>query len=259
MEQDPLQTEITWQGIPVSGGIAHAVAHVLKDHFDEPEVESIEPGDADGEMGRLRAALEATRMEIEDLQVMVSRAEGSVEADIFETHLLILQDASMLAQVEKRVRKDLVCVDAAYYQLMLKHMDALRGLADSYLRERFLDIKDVTQRVMRHLRGELLDEPMFDHPVILIAHDLTPSDTVQMDRTKVLGFGVESGSTTSHTAIIARSLALPAVVRLHGIGDELHSGDPVLLDGDEGKLILRPSAETLARYAVREQAAEQRE
>ena len=259
MQKDPHLTEVIWQGVPVSGGIAHAVAHVLKDHFDEPEISHIDRSEADEEMARLRAALEATRLEIESLQLMVSRSEGSVEADIFETHLLILEDASMLAQVEKRVRKDLVCVDAAYYHLMLKHMDALRGLADAYLRERFLDIKDVTQRVMRHLRGELLDEPMFDHPVILIAHDLTPSDTVQMDRTKVLGFAVESGSTTSHTAIIARSLALPAVVRLHGIGEELHSGDPVLLDGDEGKLILRPSEETLARYAVREQAAEQRE
>jgi phosphotransferase system enzyme I (PtsI) len=106
-------------------------------------------------------------------------------------------------------------------------MEKLRGLQDAYLRERFLDIKDVTQRVMRHLRGELLETPMFDEPVIIVAHDLTPSDTVQLDRSKVLGFALETGSAVSHAAIIAKSLAIPAVVKLHGICETLHSGDGV--------------------------------
>jgi phosphotransferase system enzyme I (PtsI) len=92
-----------------------------------------------------------------------------------------------------------------------------------------------------------------------VAHDLTPSDTVQLDRSKVLGFAVETGSTVSHAAIIARSLAIPAVVKLHGICEELHSGDTVLLDGEGGLLILNPTAETLARYRSREEQAERRE
>jgi phosphotransferase system enzyme I (PtsI) len=100
---------------------------------------------------------------------------------------------------------------------------------------------------------------MFDEPVIIVAHDLTPSDTVQLDRSKVLGFAVETGSTVSHAAIIARSLAIPAVVKLHGICEELHSGDTVLLDGEGGLLILNPTAETLARYRSREEQAERRE
>ncbi|MFM7604212.1 MAG: phosphoenolpyruvate--protein phosphotransferase, partial [Prosthecobacter sp.] len=153
----------------------------------------------------------------------------------------------------------LVCVDHAYYRLMTKHMEKLRGLQDAYLRERFLDIKDVTQRVMRHLRGELLETPMFDEPVIIVAHDLTPSDTVQLDRSKVLGFALETGSAVSHAAIIAKSLAIPAVVKLHGICETLHSGDAVFLDGEEGHLILNPTAETLARYRSREEQAEKRE
>jgi phosphotransferase system enzyme I (PtsI) len=100
---------------------------------------------------------------------------------------------------------------------------------------------------------------MFDDPVIIVAHDLTPSDTVQLDRSKVLGFAIEMGSTNAHAAIIARSLSLPAVVRIHNICDELHSGDPVLLDGDEGLLIRNPSAETLAKYRSREAQADARE
>ncbi|MBE2283922.1 MAG: phosphoenolpyruvate--protein phosphotransferase [Prosthecobacter sp.] len=251
--------EKIWTGTAVSAGVAHAVVHVLKDHFDEPDDDSIEPGTEEHEMHRLHAALQATRVEIEDLQRMMGGEQGSAESEIFETHLLILQDTTILKQTEKAVREKQVCVDWAYYKLMCKHMDALRGLSDAYLRERFLDIKDVTHRVMRHLRGELLEHPMFDEPVIVVAHDLTPSDTVQIDRSKVLGFAVETGSAVSHAAIIARSLAIPAVVKLHGICDELHSGDTVLLDGEGGNLILNPTAETLSRYRSREEQAERRE
>jgi phosphotransferase system enzyme I (PtsI) len=251
--------ERLWTGTAVSAGVAHAVVHVLKDHFDEPDQHAIAPEAADHEMRRLHAALDVTRQEIEALKREMGAEEGSAESEIFETHLLILQDGSILRQVEKTVREQLVCVDHAYYRLMTKHMEKLRGLQDAYLRERFLDIKDVTQRVMRHLRGELLETPMFDEPVIIVAHDLTPSDTVQLDRSKVLGFALETGSAVSHAAIIAKSLAIPAVVKLQGICETLHSGDAVFLDGEEGHLILNPTAETLARYRSREEQAEKRE
>jgi len=259
MTQEALTEEKAWQGTAVSSGVAHAVVHVLKEDFDEPDAEAITAEEVENELARWRAAIDATHGEIEQLKEMVSTEERSAEADIFDTHLLILEDMSIRKHVEKTVREKLICVDAVYYRLMCKHMDALRGLADTYLRERFLDIKDITHRVMRHLRGELLQHPMFDDPVIIVAHDLTPSDTVQLDRSKVLGFAIETGSGNSHAAIIARSLGLPAVVRLHGISDELHSGDPVLLDGNEGVLILNPTPATLSKYRSREQQAEKRE
>lgn len=256
MSQDSTPDIRIWQGTPVSSGVAHAPVHVLKDHFDEPDAEAISPNDVEKELERWHRALDLTHHEIEALQNQVREEQGNDEADIFETHLLILQDNSIRKQVEKTVREKLICVDSVYYRLMCKHMDALRGLADSYLRERFVDIKDITQRVMRHLRGELLDHPMFDDPVIIVARDLTPSDTVQLDRSKVLGFAVETGSANSHAAIIARSLGLPAVVRLHNICEELHSGDVVLLDGEEGLLLLNPDSSTLASYRSREEQAE---
>ncbi len=251
--------EKIWTGTAVSAGVAHAVVHVLKDHFDEPDEDTIAPGTEEAEMQRLHAALAAARADIEALLVEMDADAGSAESEIFETHLLMLQDGSVLKQVEKRVRETQTCVDAAYYRLMSGHIEALRGLQDAFLRKQYLDIKDVTQRVMRHLRGELLQTPMFDEPVIIVAHDLTPSDTVALDRSKVLGFAVEAGSAVSHAAIIAKSLAIPAVVKLHGICDALHSGDAVLLDGEGGQLILNPTAETLARYRVREEQAERRE
>jgi phosphotransferase system enzyme I (PtsI) len=260
LTESPLElTSRLWTGLPVSGGLAHGVVHVLKDHFDEPEPETIKPDQADGEMRRLHRALDTTRVEIEALQRQMIEDGGGEEADIFDAHLLILDDVSLLKQVERRVRVEWLNVDYAYYQLMLKHINALRGKSDPYLRERFLDIKDVTHRVMRHLRGEMLETPMFDHPVIVVARDLTPSDTVQLDRSMVLGFAVETGSAVSHAAIIARSMGVPAVVRLTGISEHLHSGDRVLLDGDKGLMILNPSEETLSDLMVREAAAEVRE
>jgi phosphotransferase system enzyme I (PtsI) len=252
-------TEKIWRGQAVSGGVAHAAVHVFKDSFDEPDDEPITADEVEGELARWHRALAVTRQEIEELQAAVSASGETTEADIFETHLLILQDASILKQVEKLVREKLVRTDAVYYRLMCKNMEALRRLPDPYLRERYMDIKDVTQRVMRHLRGEMLDHPMFEDPVIILARDLTPSDTVQLDRSRVLGFATETGSSNSHAAIIARSLGLPAVVRLHGICEELHSGDVVLLDGDEGVVILNPSPETIASYRSREEEAEERE
>jgi phosphotransferase system enzyme I (PtsI) len=207
MSEAIIAPEKIWQGTAVSTGVAHAVVHVMKDHFDEPDATPIGPEEVESDLARWHRALEVTQTEIEALQTAMSGEECSAEADIFEAHLLILNDNSIRKQVEKTVREQLICVDAVYYRLMCKHMDALRGLSDSYLRERFLDIKDVTHRVMRHLRGEMLDHPMFDDPVIIVAHDLTPSDTVQLDRTKVLGFAIEMGSANSHAAIIARSLS----------------------------------------------------
>jgi phosphotransferase system enzyme I (PtsI) len=260
MTSQPQAGERRWEGTAVSAGVAHAVVHVLKEDFDEPEPRPIDVAEVESDLARWKAALEVTRNEIEALAASIKEEGGDgPEADIFDAHLLILHDHSILKQVEKTVREQLICVDSVYYRLMCRHMDALRGLSDSYLRERYLDIKDVTQRVMRHLRAEMRDEPMFEDPVIIVAHDLTPSDTVQLDRSKVLGFALEAGSANSHAAIIARSLGLPAVVRLHEICTQLHSGDQVLLDGDEGLLIANPNPETLSGYRSREAREDARE
>lgn len=253
-----LQEKI-WHGLPVSPGVAEAVVHVLQDSFDEPAEESIGVGDVEKELSRLDQAMSATKREIQALQRTIEDRGESSEAEIFETHLMILEDVSILDHVRRTVRTKLKNVDAVYYKLMCRHIEALRGVDDPYLRERYLDLKDITQRVMRHLRGDHRAELSFDTPVIIVAHDLTPSDTVQLDRSMVRGFAVEMGSVNSHAAIIARSLGTPAVVRLHGLINELVSGESVVLDGTEGLLIQRPSAETLARYRQLEAQTEAQE
>jgi phosphoenolpyruvate-protein phosphotransferase (PTS system enzyme I) len=218
--------EQTIKGTPVSDGVAEAVVHVLRDHFDEPEEEHINDDDVNAELQRLDEALHATRLEILELQRRMADREGeSGAADIFDTHLLLLDDVSVIDHVRKTVRTKQLSVDYVYHKLMRKHIDALRGVDDPYLRERYVDLKDITQRVMRHLRGEQRADLAFDHPVIIVAHDLN-----------------------SHVAIIARSLGVPAVVRLAGICNEVHSGERILLDGTEGLLIRCACEDTQARY-----------
>jgi phosphotransferase system enzyme I (PtsI) len=259
MPSPPENQERIWSGLPVSSGVAEAIVHVLQDSFDEPSEVAISADQVDAELARLDRAMEATKLEILALQQTIEDRGDSSEAEIFETHLMILEDVSILDHVRRTVHTKLRNVDAVYYKLMRRHVEALRGVDDPYLRERYLDLKDITQRVMRHLRGDHRAELSFDEPVIIVAHDLTPSDTVQLDRSKVLGFAVETGSVNSHAAIIARSLGMPAVVRLHGLLEELTSGERVVLDGDEGLLIQRPSEETLARYRQVEAQAEAQE
>lgn len=251
--------EKSWHGLAVSPGVAEAVVHVLQDSFDEPSEVAISATEVESELSRLDSALFATKREIQALQRTIEDRGDRSEAEIFETHLMILEDVSILDHVRRTVRAKLKNVDSVYYKLMCRHIEALRGVDDPYLRERYLDLKDITQRVMRHLRGEHRGDLSFDQPVIIVAHDLAPSDTVQLDRSKVLGFAVETGSINSHAAIIARSLGTPAVVRLHGLIDEVQSGERVVLDGTQGLLIQRPSAETLARYRQLEEQTEARE
>jgi phosphoenolpyruvate-protein phosphotransferase (PTS system enzyme I) len=252
--------EVTWKGIPVSDGVAEACVHVLRDAFDEPAQIPISAEEVNAQLQRLDEALHATRNEILELQRrMAEHEQDSEAADIFETHLLLLDDVSVLEHVRRTVRNKLLNVDAVYHQLMRKHIDALRGVDDPYLRERYIDLKDVTQRVMRHLRGEQRADLSFDQPVIIAAHDLTPSDTVAIDRSKVAGFAIEAGSANSHVAIIARSLGVPAVVRLAGICNGLHTGEHIVLDGSEGLLIQRPRAETVSRYELIEAEMEAQE
>ena len=259
MPAAPNTEEKIWHGLPVSPGFAEAVVHVLQASFDEPAEEPIVTAEVEAELARLDKAIEATKREIQALQRTIEERGDSNEADIFETHLMILEDVSILDHVRRTVRTKLRNVDSVYYKLMCRHIEALRGVDDPYLRERYLDLKDITQRVMRHLRGDQRAELSFDKPVIIVAHDLTPSDTVQIDRSMVAGFAVETGSVNSHAAIIARSLGTPAVVRLHGLIEALVSGETVVIDGTEGLLIQRPSEETLARYRQLEAQTEARD
>ena len=239
------------QGIAVSPGFALGRVHLAGGAFETPEERAISADEVEREVGELQRALVETRRQIAEMQDRIMDEVGTRDARIFDAHLLVLEDASILDEVVRKVREQRRGAAAVFYEVMSRYMDSLRRIDDSYLSERAVDIQDVAERVVGNLEGRGADiSPGWEH--ILVAHDLTPSDTANMDREKVVAFATEWGSPTSHTAIMARSLGIPAVVGLHGISDTLHSGQQVLLDGYHGLLITDPAPETVEEYRALE-------
>ncbi|PAW64549.1 MAG: phosphoenolpyruvate--protein phosphotransferase [Verrucomicrobiia bacterium Tous-C2TDCM] len=246
--------EIRLQGIGVSPGIAVGPAERVGKALEEPEHLIIERAEVETERQRLNEAIIATREQILALQEKISTAEGENDSAIFDAHLLILEDSSILNEVLRIVETQRKSADWAYYSVSKRYIDSLRKIADPYLRERAVDIEDVAKRLLRNLRRAVGDDgddgmrPSQPGTSILLAHDLTPSDTVGLDRTRIRGFATELGSPTSHTAIMARSLSIPAVVALHDMPEDFPAGDIVLVDGYHGLIILNPSPATIAEY-----------
>ncbi len=250
MEPTPaIGTEQRFTGIPVAPGIAHCAVMVQWEEDEEIALRKIEPHELPEEIARFESALIATRAELLEIQQRIATAIGSTDASIFDAHLLVVEDRTLIDEVLRNLDRERCNVEHVFHQVAEKYCRTLAQIDDPYLRERVVDIEDVTRRVIRHLLGRAPRNPAaHDRQHIIVAHNLTPSDTAQLNRELVLGFATEIGSKTSHTAIMARSLEIPAIVGLHGICQQLTSGDDVLLDGYTGTLILNPSAETLAEY-----------
>jgi phosphoenolpyruvate-protein phosphotransferase (PTS system enzyme I) len=250
-----IKDEVVLVGIGVSPGIARGPVCLANTVFDVPEMEEVPAEEADGELQRFRAAVGETRRQITALRDRVAQEAGTDDAFIFDAHLLMLEDPSLLQQVEGRILKKPQRAEGAFYGVMQRYMDAMGRVDDEYLRERVADLEDIAERVVRVLRGEA-EAAAQEHPHILLAAEISPSEAAGMDRKLVLGFATEGGSHTSHSTIMARSMEIPAIVGLPEIAERIHAGDDALLDGYRGLLILNPTAETLAGYeTVRRQKA----
>jgi phosphotransferase system enzyme I (PtsI) len=210
----------------------------------------IAPSQIPDEIGRFEAALIQTRMQILEMQQRIAESIGAKDAAIFDAHLLVVEDRTLIDEVLRKLETDLCNVEWVFQEVATHYAETLTKIDDPYLRERALDIQDVTKRVIRNLQGKAPKTFLgLSEPHILIAHNLTPSDTASMNRERVLGIATDLGSRTSHTAIMARSLNIPAIVGLHDITAKLETGQTVLLDGTDGLLIVDPAPETLAQYA----------
>ncbi len=247
-------TEERYKGIAVSPGIATGPLVLL--YADEHIVRKrrIRPEDTNGEITRFEAALFKTRQQIQEIRNQLATSIGEADASIFDAHLLSLEDSSLIESVKEQVHSRLVNVDFAYEQVVRSYTRKMRELDDDYFRERAGDFLDVSRRVLRNLQGKVQTELQnLDTPSIVLAHDLSPSDTAGMDRKLVLGLATEAGSRTSHSAIMARSLNLPAVVGLKELIGKFEPGVEVLIDGYEGLLIVSPTEQTKYEYGQREQ------
>jgi phosphoenolpyruvate-protein phosphotransferase (PTS system enzyme I) len=247
---DSTRQEIQFEGAGVSPGLAHGKIHVVRDELDDVVRYRIAPSQVADEIARFETALIQTRMQILEMQQRIAESIGTKDAAIFDAHLLVVEDRTLIDEVLRKLETDLCNVEWVFQEVATRYAETLNKINDPYLRERALDIQDVTKRVIRNLQGKAPKIFLaLSEPHILVAHNLTPSDTASINRANVLGIATDLGSRTSHAAILARSLNIPAIVGLHDITAKLETGEHVLLDGSDGLLIVNPSPETLVRYA----------
>jgi len=242
-------TELRFHGTGVSPGIARGTVFVYRTEDAATPSRAIAEADIPGEIVRFETALLATRAQILELQQRIAESTGAKDASIFDAHLLVVEDRTLIDEVLRRLAADQMNVEHIFQAVAGRYAKTLSEIDDPYLRERALDIHDVTRRIVHNLMGtQARDLAGVTTPHILIAHNLAPSDTAQLNRALVLGFGTDVGSRTSHTAIMARSLNIPAIVGLHDASSQLATGDHVLLDGYNGLLVVNPSDQTLWEY-----------
>jgi phosphotransferase system enzyme I (PtsI) len=240
----------TYHGIAVSDGVAHARILRVGQARRQISRETIAPEAIESEIERLNRALLGTRHDIQKVRDQVSAAMGADEAGLFEAHLLVLEDSTLLNEVLRKIRTEHSCSEAAFNDVFEKYVSVLGSVDDAYLRERAADLRDVAGRVLDHLSGAVQEHDLekLSEPCILVAHDLAPSVTALLDLKHVLGFATEAGGKTSHTAIMARKMGIPAVVGLGSLLDSMQDGEYALLDGHGGVLTLNPTDQTLFEY-----------
>ncbi len=245
----PVAGERIFQGMAVAPGIAEGKVLI---HFQEEEaipLRDLAESELDAEVARFEGALLATRQELQELQERLTQSAGAGDASIFDAHLLVLEDPSLIEAVNKGIRTQRHNAEFVFQGVSHHFIKTLSAIDDTYLRERALDLEDVARRVIRHLLGKTGHRiTTHDRNNIIVADELTPSDTATLNRGNIAGFVTEKGSKTSHTAIMARALGIPAIVGIEGICDKLENDDLILIDGYSGKIFLNPSPSTLSEY-----------
>jgi len=239
-------------GIPASYGIAIGPAYV----FNRVEI-VIEPcniEDPEAELKRYAEARKTTLGQLDEAYLKAKEELGDEAAEIFSAQKLMLEDPELLATVISRVQSELINVETALFETAESYAQQLEAIKDEYLSARALDIRDVSSRCLRNLLG-LLDSPAADlkSPSIIVSLDLTPSDTVLLDKENVLGFCTAEGGSTSHTAILARGLGIPAVVGAGQEVEKINTGDDLVIDGDAGIIVIDPDEKALKGFKERQE------
>ncbi|MEW6355953.1 MAG: phosphoenolpyruvate--protein phosphotransferase [Planctomycetota bacterium] len=241
------------EGVAASPGVAIGRAFVLDSEGVRIRRRYIDHDEIQHELDRFQKALDSARREIEETEIAVAEKIGPDYQEIFGVHKRILQDERLKVQICELIADRLCTPEHAVARtLRTYHRLFLREAKDDYLAQRVTDIDDVEHRLLRALLGQKQEDlSHLDEPVIVIAHDLTPSQTASFDPKKILGFATNAGGKTSHSAIVARALKIPAVVGLGTVANEVSGGDTVIIDGHQGAVVIEPDTETIKRYEER--------
>ncbi|MDF7669380.1 MULTISPECIES: phosphoenolpyruvate--protein phosphotransferase [unclassified Lactobacillus] len=244
----------TLKGIAASDGIAVAPAYLLV----EPDLSFTKTtvSDAASELDRFKDAIAASTSEVEAIRDSAKESLGEDEAQVFEAHLMILNDPEFTGAIETEIKDQKINSEAALDETAQKFIAIFEGMTDNaYMQQRAADVRDVSKRIMAHLLNKELPNPAaIDHEVIVVAHDLTPSDTAQLNKQFVKGFVTDIGGRTAHSAIMARSLELPAVVGTESITTDVENGQLLVVDGLNGDAVIEPSDAQVADYKQKSEA-----
>lgn len=253
------KNETVLHGISASSGIEIGIALVAGNTQDQPTSfyetapVSISEHDVPVELARFENALETTRAELDEIRKQVRNSLNEQDARIFDAHLMIVEDRKLKKEVCDGIRESLQTAESVFSRVMQRYITAITSISDSYLKDRAIDVVDVAGRILGHLLG--WKRTLLDHlpgQRIIVARELTPSDTVMLDKENIQAFVTETGARTSHSAILARSMKIPAVVGISGILAKVHNGDMIIVDGYQGLVILNPEPQTLENYAEKE-------
>ena len=241
--------QLQLKGIPAAPGIVIGRAHVFGSEELLPPERSIPASQIPDEIKRFRDVLARTRKEIIAIEKKISKEMGVEHGKIFSAHLLVLEDSVLVEEVIARLKKKKKNIEAVFASVLEKYINVLSEAKDEYLRDRISDIMDVGKRILKNLSGVKdrgLEE--LSEKSIVIAYDLAPSDTAMMHKGRVIGFATDIGGRTSHTAIMAKSLEIPAVVGLENVTDLVNNGDTLILDGIHGVVIVNPNKRFIDKY-----------
>ncbi|MEI8089228.1 MAG: phosphoenolpyruvate--protein phosphotransferase [Opitutaceae bacterium] len=243
------QQEIVVQGISASQGIAYGTVFVYLQSDVEVPSYQVDLEKRIEEIARFDQALLTTRQQIAKIQDEVEKNLGKEEALIFDAHLLVLEDQALIGETIREFEKSGSNIETCFNNVASRYIQAFSEIDDEYLRERAGDIRDVAQRVLQNLLGQAENSlSKLAEKRIVVANDLSPSDSASIDRSAALGIVMDSGSKTSHAVIVARSMKVPAVVGVRDLTKRVKTGDWVLIDGYDGIVIVNPSEQTLFRY-----------
>ncbi len=250
----------TYKGIGVSPGIAIGRAVIVEKRVASVYRVPIREEEVPGEVTRFMESLEKTRDELLELKFKVARSMGDEYAQIFEAHAMIVGDASFQDKVAQKIETEQVNAEWALAEVQEELQARFASFDDDYLRERVADVKDVAERVLLNLQGVAHhDLSEITHDVVILADDLTPSDTIHFNRRPIVGFATEVGGRTSHTSIIAKSLFMPAVIGVPRLTKIVDNDELVIVDGYEGAIVVNPSPAMITEYQGRESRHEEAE
>lgn len=236
------------KGIAASDGVAIAKAYLLVEPdltFDKNEKVT----DVEGEVAKFNSAIEASKVELTKIRNNAEVQLGADKAAIFDAHLLVLDDPELIQPIQDKIKNENANAATALTDVTTQFVTIFESMDNEYMKERAADIRDVSKRVLSHILGVELPNPsMIDESVVIVGNDLTPSDTAQLNKEFVQGFAANIGGRTSHSAIMSRSLEIPAIVGTKSITQEVKQGDMIIVDGLNGDVIVNPTEDELIAY-----------